>query len=293
MTAITISYYFLRFPTSQTAVSNTVGWVLFSIIWLVPLLYAARWRLWIFFRRLALPYVLFLVVLPWVLSAPSIPGLAALAVVLVQEGLALRYFAQNIPRSLALARSPAPETGTQSAHTTTLPGGEPPAGPATTPRNGLRRWLTWGVIATALLCIATSVVGGALQVGRDFASDAPELYWAVNLQYAATYLGAVAIIGAFLALVLDVAKTRLARRSSPWGDATSVRSDGYTTSMQFVRVMLFALPILAFQVAQPIFFHHAASDATEYAVNETLGSTTFALSALLSLIPLGRRARAG
>ncbi|HEV2239196.1 MAG TPA: hypothetical protein VGR57_21250, partial [Ktedonobacterales bacterium] len=288
VTAVTIAFSVSRPLSSATDFSNTIIWVMQAVIWLLPLLYAARWRQWVFFRRLIWPYLIFVFELPFLLNAPSVVGFGVFALVLILEALGLRYFAANIPRSLGLAlRAQAPRIG----------GGMPAAPVASgqpqgvAPRNTLRRWLTWGVVAAALLCMMTALAGGALGIGRDLASDAPELYWAANLQLAATYIAAAAIIGAMLALVLDVSETRRVGRSSPWGDAASVRGDSFTGGMQVLRMVLLLLPLGIFKVTEPLFFTHGAADATQYAIDLTLGSFSFALGALLSLIPLGRRTR--
>jgi hypothetical protein len=188
---------------SATGFSNTIIWTMQAVIWLLPLLYAARWWQWAFFRRLIWVYLLFVFQLPSLLNAPSAAGYGVFALVLVLEAMGLRYFAVNIPRSLGLAlRAQTPGGGAPAM----LVASGQPAG--TAPRNTFRRFLTWGVMAAALLCIMTALAGGMLAVGRDIASDAPELYWSVNLQMIATYIAAAAIVGAFLVLVLDVSETR-------------------------------------------------------------------------------------
>lgn len=274
---VTIASYGYLLSQPHNELATLFVWLVYGILWLLPLLFAANWRLWQYFAPLAVPYLGYLFFGLNFLNTPNALNLTLFGVVLAFESLILLTFIQHIPRSPNLTIQPDIEAGTASMPTVAAM----PAMP------WYRRALPWVVAVLAILCILAAVIGGGLFYGRDLNSNDPALQLSYNSELVATYLGAGALVVAVLILILDTSQTyNRSRRSSPWGDFSSSRREGLKLSAYALRSILMFAPLALYIAFRPTLIALSDTPANQLALNLSIRSIAFAVSALLSLIRL-------
>lgn len=251
----------------RTDFTLLVQWVMVGMFWLVPIIIAARGRLWQYTARLLFPLLLYLIWGQDVLHDPSAVNWGKFAVAVMLETVFLSNFAQVVPRALAAsANSQSPST----------------------PAPWLR-WLRTAVAIAAALNIIGTAAGSLLLVGRDVTTEGSMIEWGLNAHLAATYVGVFAVILAFGLLINDAIDARMrVRTSSPWGDRGTERREGGRVSIILLRASLLILPIVLGFGLQPALDALTTTQANYYAVNFALGGIGFGIGALLSLVRIPR-----